>query len=210
MVRFPAVWLAVAFSFGLVWNAGAGAGESPKVKVLLLSGRNNHDWKATTPLLEQILQNSGRFKVDVTEDPVQSAVHFAEYEVLVSNWNNFGEKEGDWPTAAREAFLRFVRSGKGFVVVHSGSSSFPEWLDYHRIAGGAWGEGTGHGPAHTFQVKIADAAHPITRGLAAFETTDELWHREWSIAERHILATAYSAKDKGGSGADEPVAFTTS
>jgi type 1 glutamine amidotransferase len=42
-----------------------------------------------------------------------------------------------------------------------------------------------------------------------FETTDELWHRPGTTGERKVLATAFSAKDKGGSGADEPVVHTS-
>ena len=40
-----------------------------KIRVLILSGRNNHDWRTTTPFLRKILVDSGRFDVRVEEEP---------------------------------------------------------------------------------------------------------------------------------------------
>ena len=45
--------------------------DSPKIKVILIDGQNNHDWKATTPLLKKVLEDSGRFTVDVATTPPQ-------------------------------------------------------------------------------------------------------------------------------------------
>ena len=187
------------------------AAETP-VRVLILSGQNNHDWHQTTSALESILAASGRFKVEVTEHPETcDAAMFSRFDALVSNWNAFGApaKIKDWPAATREAFLNFVRQGGGFVVVHAGGSSFNDWTDYLNIAGGWWGTNTSHGPIHPFEVKISDPDHPITQGVTSFSTTDELWNRMATPPQKRVLATAFSAKDKGGSEADEPVALVT-
>src|SRR5882724_10926261 len=45
------------------------AKESSKIRVLIIDGQNNHDWAATTPLLKQILEESGRFAVEVSTSP---------------------------------------------------------------------------------------------------------------------------------------------
>ena len=84
---------------------------------------------------------------------------------------------------------------------------FRDWPEFQKLIGGTWGDGTGHGPIHAFQVKFTDP-HPITKGLKPFTTTDELWHRMEVQPGKTILATAFSAKDRGGSGQDEPVAMT--
>jgi type 1 glutamine amidotransferase len=184
----------------------------PALRVLILSGQNNHDWRATTPKLKSILESTGQFSVDFTEHPEQcDAATFAKYDVLLSNWNTYGQPTvTNWPAATRAAFLDFVRSGKGFVSVHAGSSSFYDWPEYQQLAGGSWKIGqTGHGPRHEFTVKIVAKNHPITRGLADFVTTDELWHHTALQTNVEILATAFSAPEWQGSGQDEPVAFTT-
>jgi type 1 glutamine amidotransferase len=52
--------------------AGAAAGadtKGVKVRVLIIDGQNNHNWKATTPLLRKILEDSDRFTVDVATSP---------------------------------------------------------------------------------------------------------------------------------------------
>lgn len=184
----------------------------PVLRVLIFSGQNNHNWRETTPKLKSILEHSGRFAVDVTEHPDQcDAATFQQYDVLFSNWNTFGKPTvTNWPAATRAAFLAFVRSGKGFVSVHAGSSSFYDWPEYQQLAGGSWKSGqTGHGPIHPFIVQITDPEQPITRGLTNFPTTDELWHRTALLTNVQILATAYSAPEWNGTGNHEPVAFTS-
>ncbi len=183
----------------------------PRLKVLIFSGQNNHSWQETTPKLKSILESSGRFEVEVTEHPEQcTASMLAKYDALLSNWNTFGNAVvTNWPEPLRGAFLAFIRQGKGIVTVHSGSSSFYDWPDYQQIAGGSWNLGhTGHGPIHAFTVKLINPTHPIAVGLTNFLTTDELWHRTGVQPGNEVLATAFSAADRQGSGADEPVAWT--
>lgn len=205
-------WLAGAFVVWLVPGCLPVAAAAPApVRVLLFSGQNNHDWRQTTPKIQAILTASKRFTVQITERPdLCDAATFARFDVILSDWNAFpaDAKIKEWPEPMRRAFLDFVRNGGGHVVVHSGSSSFMEWTDYRRLCGSGWGKDTGHGPIHTFEVKIADPDHPITRGLEPFRITDELWHRA-EQQPRKVLATAVSSKDQGGSGGDEPVAMTT-
>ncbi|MBT4821143.1 MAG: hypothetical protein HN742_40140 [Lentisphaerae bacterium] len=187
-----------------------GADASP-VRVLILTGLNNHNWKETTPVLTSILGNSGRFAVTVIEKPETcTAALLAGHDALLSNWNNFGSKAGvgDWPESVRTAFVDYVRNGGGIVVVHAGGTMFGEWTEFQQIIGATWGKGTGHGPMHEFEVRLA-ADHPITEGLTSFHTTDELWHRMAVTGEPTALATAFSAEEKRGSGQDEPVARIT-
>jgi type 1 glutamine amidotransferase len=181
------------------------------LRVLILTGKHNHDWRKTTPALKRIYEDSGRFLVDVTEDPSGcDAETFAEYDVLVSNWTNWPSEEREWGEETEEALLDFVRSGKGFVVFHAGGSSFYDWREFHELIGATWGKGvTGHGPAHKFKVTIADNDHPVTRGVEDFSITDELWHNVSTQPTMQVLATAFSAKEHGGRNKDEPVAICT-
>jgi uncharacterized protein len=213
--RIPVVRLAACFLFSLslvgdLSLASAAAADRP-LRVLILSGQNNHDWATTTPKLQSILAGTGRFEIAITKHPEQAdASTFQGYDVLLSNWNNLG-KDGkrDWPPQLREAFLTFVSEGRGLVVVHAGGWSFLDWEEYQKLTGGTWGAKTGHGPVHRFNVKIVEPEHPITRGLPNFMTTDELWHRGDFRPQKTVLATAFSAPEHGGSGENEPVAFVT-
>jgi hypothetical protein len=40
-----------------------------KIPVLIVDGQNNHQWVITTPMLKRILEQTGRFTVDVSTSP---------------------------------------------------------------------------------------------------------------------------------------------
>jgi len=177
------------------------------IRVLLLSGSNNHNWRKTTPCLAKILDPNDGFRVRVTEKPrACTAEDFAVCDVIVSNWNAWGHTgpAATWPEATREAFLDFIKRGGGHVTVHAGGSSLYDWPEYHRIAA-AWGKKTSHGPLHTFQVNIVDPNHALVRGLTSFAIHDELWNQPQFPPDSHILMTAHSAKEYKGTGKAEPV-----
>jgi type 1 glutamine amidotransferase len=45
-----------------------------KIKVLIVDGQNNHQWATTTPMLKRILEDTGRFTVDVSTSPAAKPV----------------------------------------------------------------------------------------------------------------------------------------
>jgi hypothetical protein len=108
---------AVLIALLAIFSTGQLSAVEPALRVLIFSGQNNHNWRETTPRLKSILKSSDRFVVEVIEHPEQcDAATFQKYDVLLSNWNTFGNPMvTNWPPAVREAFLDFVRSGKGFV-----------------------------------------------------------------------------------------------
>lgn len=152
---------------------------------------------------------------------------FSKYGLVVSNYNGAA-----WPEATQQAFEKFVSAGGGYVVVHAANNAFPGWKEYDRMIGLGWrgaeygdrvtvdesgktvrtakgqGPGAGHGPQHAFPVIIRDTEHPITKGLPAawLHVQDELYHGQRGPAENmRVLATAFSAQDKGGTGSHEPM-----
>jgi type 1 glutamine amidotransferase len=204
----PPLWPALFF-VGFIWVPPPGpAIESAPIRVLILSGQNNHEWKATTPRLREILERGGRFKVDVAESPgLLTARSLEPYDVILSNWNSFGRgPEGeDWPDETKRAYVDFVRDGKGHAVVHAGGASFPGWKEYGVLTLGTWKNGqTSHGPRHEFPVRIDVPSHPITAGMKTFRIQDELWNRPGIADGAEVLASSYSAPDKEGTGRWEP------
>ena len=183
------------------------------IRILILSGQNNHAWQETTPKLRAILDEGGRFQVDVKEHPEGMTREFlAAYGGIVSNWNNWGVTGATpWSGAAREALIAFVADGKGYVSIHAGSSSFYDWEDYKKLSITSWDlENTSHGPQHLFKVLPSPVEHPITAGMEPFATFDELWNRAPVPADAQVLATAYSAPEFKGTGKDEPILFARS
>jgi len=210
MSRFCSTVLAIVFSVGSLL-----AQTPPQVKVLILTGVNNHKWVATTPLLREILEQTGRFEVRVNEEVRGNGPEtFAPYDVLLLNYNDM--KRSWWDDRAREAMLDFVRNGKGLVSYHASNNAFWGWEEYDRLVGGTWRETAGHAPYHPYTVKIVDPEDPITKDMSAsFAETDELYHGLSLQPNIHILATAFDdpancgKNGKGcGTGKDEPLIWT--
>lgn len=199
--------------------------EEGKVRVLILTGRNNHDWRTTTPYLRRVLETTGRFDVRVTEEPAGlTAETLRPYDVLVSNY--CGPR---WGPQAEKAVQAFVRAGKGLVVVHAASYPFGEtavlsekqgrtgiyqtpWPAWGNMVGAVWSDRepkTGHAQRHAYEVNWQDRQHPIAAGLPAqFLLSDELYHNFRLHPGVHILASAIDAPKIGGNGKEEPLLWT--
>lgn len=199
------------------------AADTP-LRVLILSGRNNHDWRTSTPMLRQMLESTGRFECKVTEEPSGlTAAILAEYDAIVSDYN--GPRLG---STAENALESFVRGGKGFVVVHGASYPFgtreilgerqtrtgkrePPWPAYAKMIGVSWTEQprTGHGKRHVFEVRFTDRSHPIAQGLpASFHISDELYHHMKIEGSPAVVADAFDAPEVNGTGKREPILMT--
>jgi type 1 glutamine amidotransferase len=194
--------------------AAFAAVEPTKLRVLILSGLNNHDWRSTTPVIKKMFTDCARFgTVDVTEDPAGlNAAALARYDVLVSNWTPYPETRRSWPPETEAAFLDFVRKGGGFVVFHASACTFQVWPEFQQLIALTWkANHTAHGTYHTFKVSVEDRTHPIAQGLTDFYTTDELYHQMVQMAEQplHVVFKAFSAKAEAGTGRDEPVLVCT-
>ncbi len=118
--------------------------QEAKLKVLILDGQNNHDWKSTTPVLREALESSGVFTVAVSTSPPDKAKpedwaawkpDFAAYDAVLSNYN--GQM---WPEPVQQDFVKYVQDGGGFVCVHAADNSFGQWEEYNKMIGvGGWG-----------------------------------------------------------------------
>jgi uncharacterized protein len=122
----------------------APAGEG-KVRVVLIDGQNNHNWRATSPLMKRVLEDSGRFTVEVSSNlrsgdmpgslpTVPFPPDLTKYDVVVSNYNG-----APWPDAFNQALERRLRNrGIGLVIVHAANNAFPNWQQYNRMIGMGW------------------------------------------------------------------------
>lgn len=197
--------------------------------------RTKFTWKGAKHLPDFPL-NDGKTYEDLKKaktDPDFSP-EFSNYDVVVSN---FGYGAADWPETTQKAFVEFVNAGGGFVSIHAADNCFPAWREYNEMIGlGGWGGrnensgpyvyyndkgevvrdvskggGGGHGPQHEYAIVIRDDEHPITKGLPQefMHSKDELYERLRGPAlNMNILATAFAAPDKKGSGRHEPTLMT--
>lgn len=184
-----------------------------KIPTLLITGHNNHNWRFTSRVHEETLEATGRFDVEITEDPaavLSDPTVVARYRLFVLDYNDLHEPKR-WGAAAEANFASAVREGAGVVALHSANNAFAGWEDYERMLGLVWREGAGHGKFHAFDVEPFEDAHEIMSGLGTFRTTDELYHglSNPTSTTFTLLAHAMSTRDSDGTGQHEPVAITT-
>ncbi len=176
------------------------------IQVLLISGKNNHEWKKTSPAFRQILEENGFFKVDITERPdTLKASVLKNYQVIASNWNAFPESTRKWGEVAEKAIVDFVNRGGGFVLFHSASAAHYDWPEYQQMVGATWGKNTHHRQIAPFEVKIQNTKHLVTKGMINFVITDELWVEMDQQPGNEVLCSAFAPSSNKGRDQDEPV-----
>jgi type 1 glutamine amidotransferase len=175
----------------LITQSGCESSSKP-IHVLLLSGRNNHEWQQTTTFIEKMFLKSGTFTVSVTEKPdTLKFSDFERFDVVLSNWNSWPENDLRWPEQTEKALLQFIKNGGGFVTFHSSTSAFYKWPEFQEISTAAWiMDSTSHGKPSETKVEITGAEHPVTRGMKAFEIFDELWINTAKNHKFEVLGTA--------------------
>lgn len=188
--------------------------EPAPVKVLIITGQNNHKWPQTTAELKEVLEETQRFEVSVTRNIEKLApAKLKDYDVIVSNWNLYRHRRGipehlQWSEELRAAYIDFVKNGGGHVAFHAGTSTFYEWEDYQKVGIATWRNGTTHGPSHTFEVRMEEVEHPVTAGLGNFKMWDELWQKlDVADKDAQVLTSSYCAKEYKGRDVWEPSTF---
>jgi type 1 glutamine amidotransferase len=137
---------------------------SKKIRVILIDGQNNHDWRSTSPWLKQVLEESGRFSVDVSSNlrsgdkpgRIETTVPFppdlTKYDVLLNNYNG-----APWPKEFNKKVEELVNDGKlSLVIVHAANNAFGGWKEYYDMIGMGW-----QGPGFGDRLKFDDEGKAI-------------------------------------------------
>ncbi|MCG8511124.1 MAG: ThuA domain-containing protein, partial [Rhodospirillales bacterium] len=179
-------------------EASDGAG-GERLRVLIITGEDykGHHWRKTTPVLRKQLERDARLRVDVLDDLTELAeTDLGDYAAVVMHFKNYDPKVPG--RVGYENLANYVEAGGGLVLVHFACGAFQEFKgDFEKLAGRVWDPKLrGHDPHGKFRVEITGKEHPITRGMQAFEITDELYTCLAGDTEIDVLATAVSKVDK--------------
>lgn len=220
---------------GLAHSMPGTAQAATPIRVLIVDGQQNHNWKLTTPELKVQLQAGGLCTVDVATTPPAGSPaaawaafspKFGSYDVVVLNY--FGE---DWPSATLDGLIQFVHNGGGLATFHAGGSSFAKNDAYNRMIGLAWrsadvgdavaldknekvvrtaagkGTATGHSAIVPFTVVTRAPAHPIMRGLPSKweHVRDEMYHSMRGVPDQLEILATALSPLTG---LNEPMAWT--
>jgi type 1 glutamine amidotransferase len=175
------------------------------IRILILSGKNNHEWQKTTPVILKTYQDAGLFIAEVSERPdTLKYKDFRRYDVIFSNWNSWPDNAFRMPPVWENDFVRYINEGGGMIFLHAGASSFYDWDDYHRIGIGRWGRETSHGKLIAGHISVFDKRHPVTAFLKDFEIVDEIWEKTDLFPVAKVLAKISAVSDKDGHTIIEP------
>jgi type 1 glutamine amidotransferase len=210
-----------------------------QIKVLIISGQNNHHWQTSAPIIKEIYNKNKLFSPTLLltppsgEDMSKFSPNFKDFDVVCLDYN------GDsWPKKTKKNFEKFIKKGGGLIVIHASNNTFPNWPEFNKMIGlGGWGgrnekdgpyiyiedgkvirdyssgRGGAHGKGEAYQVKTFNKEHAIMKGLPEvwMHSKDELYHSLRGPAENlDVLATATQSVKNGGMGREEPVLFTVS
>jgi type 1 glutamine amidotransferase len=151
-------------------------------KVLLLTGgqRQHHGYRDQAFYLASVLEDTGRYEVTLAEDAsILESPALQKYDLVIVNADR-RDPEHKFSRAQQEALFEYVRSGHGYVSIHGADNAAPDWLPaWREMLGGIYshvGLPNSKPKKGSYTIKIADTAHPITRGLGDFPLQDELYY----------------------------------
>ncbi|MGA2570728.1 MAG: ThuA domain-containing protein [Terracidiphilus sp.] len=207
------------------------------IRVAIVDGQSGgpyHNWRLTTPVLKQELEETGLFAVTVITAPPADGdfsnfkPELEQYKAIVMNYD-----APSWPPGLRAQFEKYVSGGGGLVIVHAADNAFPDWAAYNEMtgisgwrsrneqAGPYWywkdgkvvpdaspGPAGEHGRRLPFQVTARAPDHPILKGLPPvwLHANDELYGKLRGPGKNMtVLATAHSDPRNKGTGHDEPM-----
>ncbi|HUI44213.1 MAG TPA: ThuA domain-containing protein [Terriglobia bacterium] len=174
----------LAVSVGLPRPRAAQARAKGRLLYLTLSAGFKHDTVAPSRgIVTEIGKASGAFDVTVADDvsPFTDA-NLKNYDAVMFYTT------GELPMSApqKEALLDFVRSGHGFVGVHSATDTFYMWPEYLEMIGGYFNDHPWH---QNVTVDVVDPGNPIVSALApSFQINDEIYQMsDFQYRDSHVL-----------------------
>ena len=199
-----------------------------RVKVLIVSGQNNHDWQRTNNLLIDVLNDANKFETDISLTPPKGSApeawdswnpRFTAYQVILMDYN--GEM---WPERVKANFEQFVMNGGKVLAQHASNNPFPGWSEFEQMIGILWrnpadgdrvfyndqgtmvreergvGLGAGHGEKHDWTIRNRKPAHPVMNGvpLEFLHPFDELYHGQRGPAENMEVLATAYSREDNG------------
>ena len=165
-------FIALVGSAAAIRPLGARAQRPPeRVLYFTYSAGYRHDViPLSREILAQLGTTSGAFEVIATEDLSEfSSGNLARYAAVMFYTS------GEIPMSGvqKTALLDFVRSGRGFLGVHSATDTFYAWPDYLDLIGGYF---NGHPWHQGVTIEVADAADPVVAFLGpSLQLNDEIY-----------------------------------
>lgn len=216
MRRYWTISLVMAMAVVVVAGSGSSFawGKSEKSGKLLYmtwtEGYHHQSIEVSEPILKEMGEKSGAFQLTVTKDAgAFTKANLKNYSAVMF----YTRGELPFTDEEKAALVDFLKSGHGFIGVHSASDTFYKWSVYNRIIGGYF---NGHPWHEQVTVDVVDPNSKLVNSLGkSFQITDEIYQiSDFQAATSHVLLTLDpSSVDQSAHGAQQryygwPVAWT--
>jgi type 1 glutamine amidotransferase len=187
MRRLIAPVIAVLGLVSLVATSPRAPAGEPAAKRKILYLTHSAGFKhPVLPVSEEVFRELGDrygFDATITQDcSLLTADSLKNYDAVVFYTT------GELPISEdqKAAFLSFIKSGNGFVGVHSATDTFYKWPAYGELIGGYF---DGHPWNTEVNIKVEDQKHPSTKHLgASFKLADEIYQfKNYNRARVRVL-----------------------
>ena len=189
MGRYQKLLLCLVAGLALAAFMGLGriSAEPPKTHKLLYmtlsKGYHHKSVEPAGPILKQIGEKSGAFTVDVTDDvgafTRENLKNYAAVMFYTTGELPFTDEE-------KSALVEFLKSGHGFVGVHSATDTLYQWGVYNQIIGGYFNNHPWH---QLVTVNVVDPNSKLVSFLGkSFQITDEIYQiGDFRADDSHVL-----------------------
>ena len=180
--------IAALLLWGYAFRLHAGAASDHKKGRLLyltLSAGFKHDAVAPSrEIVKEIGEKSGAFETTLADDVSGfTAENLKNYDAVMF----YTTGELPMTEAQQTAFVDFIKSGHGFVGVHSATDTFYLWPDYLDIVGAYFNDHPWH---QLVTVDVVDPENPIVKflGKPSFQVNDEIYQMsDFQAKTSHVL-----------------------
>ncbi len=168
-------------------SALAGDQKKGRLLYLTMSAGFKHDSVAPSrEIVKEIGEKSGAFDTTLADDVSGfTAENLKNYDAMMFYTT------GELPMTPEQkaAFVNFIKSGHGFVGVHSATDTFYMWSDYLDIVGAYFNDHPWH---QQVTVDVVDPSSPIVHsvflGKPSFQVNDEIYQMsDFQAQTSHVL-----------------------
>jgi type 1 glutamine amidotransferase len=174
-------------TFGFTLAFAGIQGDEKRVLIYTKNGEGyvHENIAASVEAMKKICAEEG-ILTEVSDQPsVFTSENLERYDAIIfSNSNN----EGFDTREQKKAFQEYIRSGGGFMAIHSANATEREWPWYWAMVGGKF---IRHAPHQEFDVLVTDPDNPSTAHLPARWTIkDECYYSFQLNPDIHVLLSA--------------------
>ena len=184
----------------------AQAAPAKRLLVVTVTKGFRHD---SIPVSEEVLKAIGdqskAFTVDYVRTDAEMAQKMSPQGLKAYDAVFFSNTTGDLPIPDRDAFMKWIADGHGFIGAHAASDTYHGYEPYKRMLGG---EFKTHGPQSEVECLVEDPKHPAVRHLVpSFKVFDEIYQFQNYDRSRFRGLLTLDKHPNSGAPGDYPIAW---